>query len=99
MVVSSLGVMYSEDRSNADLSGGGDESADTYLQQALAKSTTPQAALAYMVFVLLYFPCLATIVAIKNESGQWRWALFTAVYTTALAYAMSFLTYRVALLF
>lgn len=99
LVVSSLGVMYSEDRSNADLSGGGSESADTHLQQALAKSTTPQAALAYMVFVLLYFPCLATIVAIKNESGQWRWALFTAVYTTALAYAMSFLTYRVALLF
>lgn len=99
LVVSSLGVMYSEDRSNADLSDGGDGSADTHLQQALAKSTTPQAALAYMVFVLLYFPCLATIVAIKNESGQWRWALFTAVYTTALAYAMSFLTYRMALLF
>lgn len=103
LIVSSLGVMYSNEK--GDLESGKEtsheetHSDDTYLQQALSKSTTPQSAIAYLVFVLLYFPCLATIVAIKNESGKWKWALFTAGYTTLLAYTMSFIAYRIALLF
>ena len=47
------------------------------------------AAYAYLLFVLLYFPCIATIVAIKHETGQWRWALFAAGYTTAIAWCVS----------
>ena len=52
-----------------------------------------------MVFVLIYFPCIATIVAIKQESGSWKWALFTAVYTTLLAWVMAFAIYRIGGLF
>ena len=93
LVVSTLGVIYSGD----DYDEGNTEE-ETRLQQALAQSTPPAAALAYMVFCLVYFPCIATIAAIKNESGRWRWALFAAGYTTALAWVVAFATYRVALL-
>ena len=71
---------------------------DTRLQRALVRSVSPAAALAYMVFILLYFPCIATIAAIKNESGGWKWAIITAVYTILLAWVASFMTYRIALL-
>ncbi|HIR62018.1 MAG TPA: ferrous iron transport protein B [Candidatus Coprenecus avistercoris] len=73
-------------------------SGDTMLQNALARTTTPAAALAFMVFVLLYFPCIATFVAIKNESGGWKWAIISAVYTIVLAWIVAFIVYRIALL-
>ena len=60
---------------------------------------TPLVAFCYMVFVLIYFPCIATIVAIKQESGSWKWALFTAAYTTLLAWVMAFAIYRIGGLF
>ena len=71
---------------------------DTALQRALQRTTTPAAALAYMVFVLLYFPCIATFVAIKNEAGGWKWAVITAVYTILVAWLAAFATYRIAML-
>lgn len=49
----------------------------------------PLTAFCYLVFVLLYFPCIATIAAIKNESGSWKWALFAAGYTTGVAWCVS----------
>lgn len=52
-------------------------------------------AYAFLLFVLIYFPCLATIVAIRHESGSWRWALFTAAYTTLLAWIISAVFYQV----
>ena len=73
--------------------------AETRLQKALVRSVTPAAALAYMVFILLYFPCIATFVAIKNESGEWKWAIITAVYTILLAWVAAFITFRIASLF
>jgi ferrous iron transport protein B len=82
LVVSTLGVMYADDGST--------------LQQALVKSVTPAGALAYMVFILLYFPCIATFVAIKNESGGWKWAIVTAVYTIFLAWVAAFITFNIA---
>ena len=69
------------------------------LQRALVKSVTPAGALAYMVFILLYFPCIATFVAIKQESGGWKWAIFTAVYTICLAWIAAFITFNIASLF
>ena len=51
-----------------------------------------------MVFVLLYFPCIATFVAIKNETGKWRWAILCAVYTILIAWIMAFAAYRIGLL-
>ena len=56
-------------------------------------------ALAFLVFVLLYFPCIAVIASIKRESGSWRYALFTVVYTTAAAWIGAFVTYHLALFF
>jgi len=52
-------------------------------------------ALAFIIFILIYFPCVATITAIKRESGSWKWAAFTAFYTTSLAYIMAFLVNNV----
>ena len=92
LVVSTLGVMYAD--AVPDEAG----SSDTRLQRSLVRSVTPPAALAYMVFILLYFPCIATFVAIKNESGGWKWAMITAVYTIVLAWVAAFVTYRLALL-
>jgi ferrous iron transport protein B len=55
------------------------------------------AALAFLVFVLLYFPCIAVIAAIKRESGSWKYAIFTIFYTTAAAWIGAFITYHLAL--
>ena len=112
LVVSTLGVMYADDEpvvtdehvtANAVEAGMADETqslgADTRLQKALVRSVTPPAALAYMVFILLYFPCIATFIAIKNESGGWKWAIVTAVYTIVLAWVAAFITFQLASLF
>ena len=96
LVVSTLGVMYSE---GAKVSEGRDMSEDTQLQSALVNDVTPAAALSFMVFILLYFPCVATFVAIKNETGKWRWAVACCAYTMAVAWIMSFIIYRLALIF
>ena len=93
LVVSSMGVMYSIDE---DVESG---TGETKLQQALQNSITPAAALAFLVFVLLYFPCIATFGAIMTETGGWKWPAFSAVYTIVLAWVMAFIVYRVALLF
>ena len=78
---------------------GPEETGDTMLQRALQRFMTPASALAFMVFVLLYFPCIATFVAIKQEAGGWKWAIGSAVYTVILAWVMAFVVYRIALLF
>ena len=96
LVVSTLGVMYSE---GAKVSEGHDMSEDTQLQSALVNDVTPAAALSFMVFILLYFPCVATFVAIKNETGKWRWAVACCAYTMAVAWIMSFIVYKLALIF
>ena len=106
LVVSSLGVMYSADEAEYEASGAvavappeQEETGDTMLQRALQRFMTPASALAFMVFVLLYFPCIATFVAIKQEAGGWKWAIGSAVYTIVLAWVMAFIVYRIALLF
>ena len=91
LVISSLGVMYAQDEVSAD-------EHDTQLQAALKADIPLAAALAYMVFVLLYFPCIATFVAIKNETGRWRWAILICLYTILVAWIMALATYRVTLL-
>ena len=82
LVVSTLGVLYTneEDVENVNLSN--------------RIPITPLAALAYMLFVLIYFPCIATLAAIKQESGSWKWALFAAGYTTVLAWCIAFVDYQ-----
>ena len=59
------------------------------------EAITPLVAYCYLLFVLLYFPCIATIAAIRNETGSWSWALFAACYTTVVAWLVSAVVYQV----
>lgn len=56
---------------------------------------TPVVAMAFMLFVLIYFPCVAVVAAVRKETGSWRWAAFLAIYTTALAYLVALIVYQV----
>lgn len=91
IVVSTLGVLYTGSEEEEQALG------ERLLQETNldgTKTFTPLVALSLMFFVLLYFPCIATVVAIKNESNSWKWGLFTAVYTCALAWVVSFVVYQ-----
>ena len=91
IVVSTLAVLYTGDIEN-----------ETSLKQQVLAATredgspafTPLIVISLLLFVLIYFPCVATIAAIKNESGSWKWALFTVFYTTALAWLICFIVYQ-----
>ena len=95
LVISTLGVMYAQD--GEEYEGMGDED-DTALQAALKATVPTAAALAFMVFVLLYFPCIATFVALKNETGSWRWAILLCLYTILVAWICAFAAFRIGLL-
>lgn len=87
LVVSTLGVLYTND-GNLD---------DDALPERIAQQSdiTPLIAFAYMLFTLLYFPCIATLAAIRQETGSWKWPLFAACYTTVLAWIVAFLVYQI----
>jgi ferrous iron transport protein B len=67
--------------------------------EALRQDITPLAAYCFLLFVLLYFPCIATIIAIKHETGSWKWALCAATYTTILAWVVTAVVYQTGSLF
>jgi ferrous iron transport protein B len=90
IVVSTLGVLYSGEEVDAD-----DETQASQLASQLAADLSPLAALSFMIFTLLYFPCIATIAAIRRESNHWGWALFAVVYTTGIAWCLATLVYQV----
>lgn len=69
------------------------------LYHDMKEDITPLTAYCFLLFTLLYFPCIATIAAIRNETGSWRWALFTAGYTTAVAWIVSAVVYQIGRLF
>ena len=87
LVVSTLGVLYTND----------DDIESVDLADRIP--ITPLVAYGYMLFVLIYFPCIATVAAIKNESGSWKWAAFTICYTTLLAWIVAFLVHQVGGIF
>lgn len=87
LVVSTLGVLYTND----------DDIESVDLADRIP--ITPLVAYGYMLFVLIYFPCIATVAAIKNESGSWKWAAFTICYTTLLAWIVAFLVHQVGDIF
>ena len=101
IVASSIGVLYSGDDSFGDDDAFSEDSEKyTHLRQAmLREGITPMAAYAYLIFILLYFPCIATIVAIKNETGSWHWALIAASYTTVVAWIVSAAVYQIGSVF
>ncbi len=95
VVVSTLGVLYVGDDDVELLS----DKLQTPSQVTGKMPFTPASALGFMVFVLLYFPCVASIVAIVKETESWKYGLFSIVYNTALAWVLGFIVYRIALLF
>lgn len=87
LVVSTLGVLYTNE-----------DDVDT-VELSERIPITPLVAYGYMLFVLIYFPCIATLAAIKQESGGWKWAIFAATYTTILAWLVAFGVYQIGSLF
>ncbi len=97
IVVSTLGVLYT-----------GDEEATDATLSARITAPNPEtgradfnkaSALAFMIFILLYCPCIATVTAIVKETGSWRYGAFTVVYNTLIAWVVAFAVYRVGLMF
>ena len=96
LVVSTLGVLYSESDADETIS----------LSQKISQPNpvtgipdfTPLVALSFMVFVLLYFPCIASVIAVAKEAGSWKWGAFTVLYNTGVAWIVSFLVYQIGLL-
>ena len=102
IVVSTMGVLYQAD---FDADETSESLVDKLIQQEYTsgvrkgqKVLSPLVAYSLMLFILIYFPCIAVIAAIKKE-GNWKWAIFTMVYTTAIAYIVSLLTYQIGSLF
>lgn len=96
VVVSTLGVLYtgsSEDQESLEVRLLADKQTDG------STTFTPLVVVSLLLFVLIYFPCVATIAAIKEESGSWKWGVFSIVYTTLLAWLISFVVYQVGCLF
>jgi ferrous iron transport protein B len=95
IVVSTLGVLYA-----------GNDDNQTSLQERLKSETypdgspvfTPLVVIGFLLFVLIYFPCIATIAAIKEESGSWKWAAFSIFYSTGLAWMVALLVHQIGLL-
>jgi ferrous iron transport protein B len=101
-IVGSLGVLYRVEDADEHSPALIDRlNSEKYLSGARAGEYVfnKAVALSFLVFVLLYFPCITSIVTIRKETGSRKWALFTVLYTTGLAWTMSFIVYRIALLF
>ncbi len=99
IVVSTIGVLYQADKD-------ADEHSSTLIKKLQnekhnsgknigEKVFTPLTALSFLLFILIYFPCVAVIAAIKKESGSWKWALFTIFSTTMLAWLVSFTVFQI----
>ena len=85
IVVSTMGILYAADER---------EDSEALKNALLSSGMTPSAALAMMVFVLLYMPCLATLATIRRETASLKWMIFSISYSTLLAWGMAFLVYR-----
>lgn len=97
IVISTMGVLYqtSDDETTVNLQQKlRNEKFETGKNKGQPVFTTPTA-LAFLVFILIYFPCIGVVVAIKNESESWKWALFAVFYTTSLAWIAAFFVYNI----
>jgi ferrous iron transport protein B len=96
IIISTMGVLYQSDV----------EESTVNLQQKLKNEVhtsgklrgtqvfNTAAALAFLVFILIYFPCIGVVAAISSESGHWKWSLFSILYTTLLAWVLAFVTFQ-----
>lgn len=99
IVASTMGVLYADDESVADDNEADSEKYNKLYVKMTNNGITPLIAFSYLLFVLIYFPCIATIAAIKGETGSWKWAMFAALYTTLLAWIISAVFYQTGSLF
>lgn len=99
IVASTMGVLYADDESVADDNEADSEKYNKLYVKMTNDGITPLIAFSYLLFVLIYFPCIATIAAIKGETGSWKWAMFAALYTTLLAWIVSAVFYQIGSLF
>ena len=99
IVASTMGVLYADDESVADDNEADSEKYNKLYVKMTNNGITPLIAFSYLLFVLIYFPCIATIAAIKGETGSWKWAMFAALYTTLLAWIVSAVFYQTGSLF
>jgi len=103
IVVSTMGVLYGAEF-------GADDSSDALIK-AIKKERypsgkhkgelifSPLVSISFLIFILVYFPCIAVVAAVKKESGSWKWAAFLVFYTTSLAWLLSFAVYQIGSLF
>ena len=91
IILSTLSVLYSVDES---------DSGSVALSSLMLSSGdySRAAALAFMIFILLYFPCIATVATIAREAGGWKWAVFSVVYNTLLAWVLAFAAYNIGMM-
>ena len=101
IIVSTMGVLYQveQDHENTGLSNKLIEERYISGENAGKKVISIPVALAFLAFVLIYFPCIGVIATIKSESGKMKWALFTVVYPTTVAWLISFLVLKIATYF
>lgn len=98
IVASTMGVLYADDETVADDTEDNSGKYGVLRQKMEADGMSPLIAFSYLLFVLIYFPCIATIAAIKGETGSWKWAAFAAGYTTLLAWVVSACVYQTGML-
>ncbi len=96
IVVSTLGVLYTGDAEVEDSSLGARLTAPNPVTGE--PDFTAAAALSFMIFILLYCPCTATVIAVVRETGSWKYGLFSVLYNTAVAWVVAFAAYRIMLL-
>jgi ferrous iron transport protein B len=99
IVVSTLGVLYAAEPIPTDENGELSEDASLGAKLVASGDFDTRTAVAFMVFILLYFPCIATLIAIAKETGRWYWAAATVFYNTAVAWVAAFITYLIGGLF
>jgi ferrous iron transport protein B len=98
IVVSTMGVLYQSQNDDTTINLQNilqDEKHASGKRIGQKVFTTP-AALAFLFFILIYFPCIGVVAAIKNESGSWKWAAFSVFYTTSLAWVVAFIVFNIA---
>ena len=97
VVASTMAVVYATSSDEAEFLEADFESeeGESRISELIRNNMTPLSAMSMLLFILLYMPCISTIVAIKNESGKWKWAIFTMVYTIGLAWIVSTLFFQI----
>ncbi len=101
IIISTMGVLYQTDVEDSTINLQEKLKAETHKGGKLQgqKVFNTASAMAFLVFILIYFPCIGVIATIKNEAGSWKWGWFSVLYTTSLAWVMAWITYNLFMLF